>query len=260
MDVGRTIAYISTMGDPLTRKQLPDREKGERLLTLGEALAIETRCYLHPLDGSMLRGADEFGIDWTKELDSETHKAALYSLGIRSKLHPGFGYEAAQGLLKGGAAWSLIIGEYWAAIDRGDMLAKGVEIYKEVPQGKPPVTFAADISMSKRTPSDEGQSHSPDDSFYEKLVREQCIGTEHITSHSRTVQAGVYSSILIAAHSTTISRGVVFLNDCSIAAHSVHGSVICPPGKRVVVTAHSVNITEKRCKTWHEVATLAGLI
>jgi hypothetical protein len=253
LDAGRTIAYIQLMGDKFTRKQLPSREDGEKLLTLGEALGVATDCYFHPLDGSPLRGADEFQIDWTQELDPETHKAAIYALKTGSKIHPGFSYSAAQALLKGGAEWSLIIKEYWAALDRGDAIAQGIQIrQKQSPTSMP---------GSRWTVRDFGvPSSAPDDSYYENLVRSLCVGEESIASHNQSIKPGVYSSIYVGAHNTVFLQGVVFLQDCTIGSHNVSGTVIVPPGKRVMIRAHNVNIDEVRCKSWHEVATVARLI
>ncbi len=45
LDICRTEEYIYLMGDPLAEKQTPIRSKNERLISLPEALGIETRPY-----------------------------------------------------------------------------------------------------------------------------------------------------------------------------------------------------------------------
>lgn len=261
LDAGKTLSYIQAMGDQFSRKQLPNREVGEKLLTLGEALGVETRCYVHPLDGSLLRGADEFQIDWTQELDPETHKAAIYALRTRNKIHPGFNFAAVQALLKGGNEWSLIVSAYWSALDQQDSIALGVQIYQDPPAINLPEKPV--LQMQEEALRDGGtvrRSAVLDEKYYENLVRNLSVGDETIQSYGRTIRASVYNNIFVGSYNTTFEDGVVAVESCTIGSYNVRGTVILPPGKRVNIQSYNVTINEVRCKSWHEVATRAKLI
>jgi len=261
LDVSKTLGYIQSMCDQFSRKQLPNREAGEKLLTLGEALGVETRCYVHPLDGSLLRGVDEFQIDWTQELDPETHKAAIYALKTNSKIHPGFNFAAAQALLKGGNEWSLIVSVYWAALDQQDSIAAGISIYQDPPAvnlpEKPVLSFSENVLRDGGTVQ---RSVVLDEKYYENLVRNLSVGDETIQSYGRTIRTGVYNNIFVGSYNTTFENGVVAVESCTIGSYNVSGTIILPPGKRVNIQSYNVTVNEIRCKSWHEVATRARLV
>lgn len=252
LDVDRTTDYIFLMGDPLTTKQTPKREKGEKLISLAEALGIETRCYVHPLSGAIIRGRDHYGIEWIKELSPEYHLAAIWSLVDREcNLHPGDSYNNAQELLEGKGVWSLIVAQYWQALDEGKSLAKSISIYTEpVKKNKVEKTFHY-VNQSPKTPEYE-------ESHHREMLTYHSSGNEKYSGYNKDV-VGIYDHLRITGYNMRLKR-VVCLEGLNISGYNVKGTIILPPGGKVKDTGYNNDLNIERCKSWREVAARADLI
>ncbi len=252
LDIERTVNYIFLMSDPLTVKQIPKRDKGERLISLPEALGIETRSYFHPLTGKVLRGPDQYGIDWVVELSPEYHQAAIWALvDPTCHIHPGDSYNNALELLKGEGVWSLIMAQYWQALDENNSYAKSVSIYADtktnLDAGKK--TYSATQSV-KVTQEDEN--------YYRELLLAQSLGNESLRGYNKKI-TGIYNHLNVSGYNQYLDR-VVCLQGLNISGYDNSGTVILPPGKKVSNSGYQNNVNIERCKSWREVAIRAELI
>ncbi len=251
LDVERTVNYIFLMSDPLTVKQIPKRDKGERLISLPEALGIETRSYFHPLTGKVLRGPDQYGIDWVVELSPEYHQAAIWALvDPTCHIHPGDNYNNAIELLKGEGVWSLIMAQYWQALDENNSYAKSVSIYADTKTMK-------DASF-KTYSANSTNNVEEDESYYKKLLESQSLGNENYSGYNNKI-TGIYNHLNVSGYNQYLDR-VVCLQGLNISGYDNGGTVILPPGKKVSNSGYQNNVNIERCKSWREVAIRAELI
>ena len=253
-EIERTVNYIYLMSDPLTVKQIPIREKGEKLICLAEALGIETRSYFHPLTRELLRGPDKYGIDWTQELSPEYHKAAIWALiDPACHLHPGDNYNNAQELLEGKGVWSLIMAQYWQALDENNSYAISVSVYgNQESVGKNRKTE----SSSQETQSNRERHEK--EAYFEQLLKEHSVGSECQTGYNKTL-TGIYDHLSITGYDIHLDR-VVSLEGVTLTGYKISGTVILPPGNKISDTGFNNKVKVERCKSWHEVAVKAGLI
>lgn len=250
LDIERTVQYVYLMNDPLTVKQTPVRDKKEKLISLPEVLGIETRSYFHPLTGELLRGPDKYGIDWTQELSPEYHKAAIWALSDPNcNLHPGDSYNEAQELLRGQGVWSLIMAQYWQALDDNNSQAMIVSVYGNQKLIK---------SNQKTEPLSQQAQPDQEESYYEQLLREQSLGNESLTGYQRTV-SGIYDHVNVSGYQYHLDR-IVCLEGVNIQGHKIKGEIILPPRQKVVDMGYDNDIKIERCKSWREVAARAELI
>lgn len=241
LDVDRTIKYIDLMLDPYTVKQIPDRNKGERLLSLAEALGVEDRLYLSPLTGRALRGPDERGIHWPTQLEPETHKAALYALKVGSKFHPGDSFDGAQRLLNGGGDWSLMMSEYWAALDANDPVAKSIEIYVQPQQ-------AQAQQQAQRQAPPFPPSQTEDD--YRRMLLQAARPTLSRSDSGADIK-GIYTRLSVSGSGSDF-HNVIILQSLSISGGGCDGRVIFAPRASYSVSGSGCDIDDKYCRTWQE--------
>ena len=250
----RTVEYIYLMSDPLTVKQIPLREKGEKLISLSEALGIETRSYFHPLTGKLLRGPDKYGIDWTQELSPEYHQAAIWALIDPScHLHPGESYNNAQELLQGQGVWSLIMAQYWQALDENNNLAMSVSVYGNQQTSKK--------KTKTESSSQETQSNSEvlkEEAYYQQLLKEQSVGNDFQAGYGQKI-TGVYDRLSVSGYDVYLD-GIVCLDGATITGYGISGTIILPPGQKISDLGYNNSLKIERCKSWSEVAAKAELI
>ena len=253
-DIERTVKYIDLMSDPLAVKQIPLREKGEKLISLPEALGVETRSYFHPLTGKLLRGPDQYGIDWTQELSPEYHKAAIWSLiDPACQLHPGDNYNNAQELLQGKGVWSLIMAQYWQALDENNSYAISVSVYGN----------QQTIKKNRKTESlsQETQFNSEvfeKEDYYKQLLKEQSVGTDFQIGFNKKLR-GIYDHLTVSGYDCYLDN-IVCLEGAVVTGYDIRGTVILPPGQKISDRGYGNNLKIERCKSWREVATRAKLI
>ncbi len=253
-DIERTVKYIDLMSDPLTVKQIPLREKGEKIISLPEALGIETRSYFHPLTGKLLRGPDQYGIEWTQELSPEYHKAAIWALiDPTCQLHPGNNYNNAQELLQGKGVWSLIMAQYWQALDENNSYAVSVSVYGNQQTIK---KNRKTESLSPETKSNREVIEKED--YYKQLLKEQSVGTDFQTGFNKKL-IGIYDHLTVSGYDCYLDN-IVCLEGAAVTGSDISGTVILPPGQKISDTGYGNNLKIERCKSWREVAARAELI
>ncbi len=245
LDVERTVNYIYQMSAPLTVKQTPSREKGERLIPLAEALGIETRSYVHPLSGKLLRGPDQYGIDWPQELSPEYHQAALWALvDPNCHIHPGDSYHNAQELLKGQGVWSLIMAQYWQALDENNSSAMSVSIYGNT-RGETQTSPATQLGNVQ-----EFQPKSVKNS--ESIVRYHARD-KHVVFHSSQTVEGIYNQLEVVGSCVHL-RNVVVLEGANLIGRNISGTIITP-SQGISVRSIGLNIdVAKKIWPWEEIA------
>ncbi|WP_144875574.1 hypothetical protein, partial [Hyella patelloides] len=233
LDIERTVTYIHLMSDPLTVKQIPMREKGEKLISLAEALAVETRSYFHPLTGKLLRGPDKYGIDWTLELSPEYHKAAIWALiDPTCHLHPGESYNNALELLQGQGVWSLVMAQYWQALDENNSSAMSVSVY-----GNQQTIKKERKSKSSSLETKSNHEVLQGEAYYQQFLKEQSVGNDFQTGYSKKL-TGIYDHLTVSGYNFSLDR-IVCLEGAAITGYNINGTVILPPGKKISDTGYN---------------------